>query len=118
MFSILDAMEATGTLDYVVETLIAVVPFGAMAPWLVIATLLALAVFIRLWFSTASAAIVVTPCRSSPGCERLGLNELYLALSVLIVVGSTTFFPFNTTSVLLSYDKGRSGSVTCSPSGS
>jgi len=39
----------------------------------------------------------------------LGLNELYLALSVLIVVGSTTFFPFNTTSVLLSYDKGPLG---------
>jgi len=55
MFSILDAMEATGTLDYVVETLIAIVPFGTMAPWLVIGTLLALAVFIRLWFSTASA---------------------------------------------------------------
>lgn len=109
MFSILDAMEATGTLDYVVETLIAVVPFGAMAPWLVIATLLALAVFIRLWFSTASAAIVVTLPIIMEFASVLGLNELYLALSVLIVVGSTTFFPFNTTSVLLSYDKGPLG---------
>lgn len=109
MFSILDAMEASGTLDYVVEALIAVVPFGSMAPWLVIGTLLALAVFIRSWFSTASAAIVVALPIIMEFASVLGLNQLYLALSVLIVVGSTTFFPFNTTSVLLSYDKGPLG---------
>lgn len=109
MFSILDAMEATGTLDYVVETLIGVVPFAAMAPWLVIGTLLALAVFIRSWFSTASAAIVVALPIIMEFATVLGLNRLYLALSVLIAVGSTTFFPFNTTSVLLSYDKGPLG---------
>lgn len=109
MFSILDAMETTGTLDYVVETLIEVVPFAAMAPWLVIGTLLALAVFIRSWFSTASAAIVVALPIIMEFATVLSLNRLYLALSVLIVVGSTTFFPFNTTSVLLSYDKGPLG---------
>ncbi|PAU85098.1 sodium:sulfate symporter [Halorubrum salipaludis] len=109
MFSILDAMETTGTLDYVVETLIEVVPFAAMAPWLVIGTLLALAVFIRSWFSTASAAIVVALPIIMEFATVLGLNRLYLALSVLIAVGSTTFFPFNTTSVLLSYDKGPLG---------
>ena len=109
MFSILDAMEATGTLDYVVETLIEVVPFAAMAPWLVIATLLALAVLIRSWFSTASAAIVVALPIIMEFASVLGLNRLYLALSVLIAVGSTTFFPFNTTSVLLSYNKGPLG---------
>lgn len=109
MFSILDAMEATGTLDYVVGRLIEVVPFGTMAPWLVVGTLLALAVFIRLWFSTASAAIVVTLPIIMEFGSVLGVDRLYLALSVLIVVGSTTFFPFNTTSVLLSYDKGPLG---------
>jgi len=109
MFSILDVMERTGTLDYVVETLIQVIPFGTMAPWLVIGTLLALTVFIRMWFSTASAAIVVTLPIIMEFANVLNLNRLYLALSVLIVVGSTTFFPFNTTSVLLSYDKGPLG---------
>ncbi|WP_128904272.1 SLC13 family permease [Halorubrum amylolyticum] len=109
MFSILDAMETTGTLDYVVETLIEVVPFAAMAPWLVIGTLLALAVVIRSWFSTASAAIVVALPIIMEFANVLELNRLYLALSVLIAVGSTTFFPFNTTSVLLSYDKGPLG---------
>ena len=106
MFSILEVMETTGTLDLLISVLIETIPFNAMAPWLVIGTLLAIAVFIRVWFSTASAAIVVTlPIIMEFGAV-LGINQLFLALSVLIIVGSTTFFPFNTTSVLLSYDRG------------
>ncbi|WP_418283002.1 SLC13 family permease [Halorubrum sp. DTA98] len=109
MFSILEVMESTGTLDFVVGLLIDAVPFEAMAPWLVVGTLLAIGVFIRVWFSTASAAIVVTlPIIMEFGAV-LGINRLFLALSVLTVIGSTTFFPFNTTSVLLSYDRGPLG---------
>lgn len=106
MFSILNAMETTGTLDYVVGSLIELLPFTTMEPWVVIVALLTLAVFIRSWFSTASAAIVVTLPIIMEFASALSVNQLYLALSVLIIVGSTTFFPFNTTSVLLSYDKG------------
>lgn len=109
MFSILDVMESTGTLDFVVASLIETVPFGAMSPWLVVATLLGIAVFIRLWFSTASAAIVVTLPIILEFGDVLAVDQLHLALSVLIVIGSTTFFPFNTTSVLLSFDKGPLG---------
>ncbi len=106
MFSILEVMESTGTLDFVIELLIETIPFGTMAPWLVVGTLLTLAVLIRVWFSTASAAIVVAlPIIMEFGAV-LGIDQLSLALSVLILVGSTTFFPFNTTSVLLSYDRG------------
>jgi len=106
MFSILEVMETTGTLDLLISVLIETIPFEAMAPWLVIGTLLAIAVFIRVWFSTASAAIVVTlPIILQFGAV-LRINQLFLALSVLIIIGSTTFFPFNTTSVLLSYDRG------------
>ncbi|SNR46257.1 SLC13 family permease [Halorubrum vacuolatum] len=106
MFSILEVMEETGTLELVVDSLITLIPFDAMSTLFVVGTLLGLAVFIRVWFSTASAAIVVTlPIIMEFGAV-LGVNQVYLALSVLIVVGSTTFFPFNTTSVLLSFDKG------------
>ena len=109
MFSILEVMEATSTLDLVIGVLIDAIPFEAMAPWLVVGTLLVIAVFIRVWFSTASAAIVVTlPIIMEFGAV-LGVNQLYLALSVLTIIGSTTFFPFNTTSVLLSYDRGPLG---------
>lgn len=106
MFSILEVMEATGTLDLVIGALVEAIPFGTMAPWLVVGTLLAIAVFIRVWFSTASAAIVVALPIIMEFGTVLDVNRLFLALSVLIVVGSTTFFPFNTTSVLLSYDRG------------
>ncbi|GAB6878417.1 hypothetical protein JCM17823_06910 [Halorubrum gandharaense] len=106
MFSILEVMEATGTLDLLIGVLINTIPFEAMAPWLIVSTLLAIAVSIRLWFSTASAAIVITlPIIMEFGVV-LGIDGMFLALSVLIIVGSTTFFPFNTTSVLLSYDRG------------
>lgn len=106
MFSILEVMGTTGTLDLLIGVLIETIPFEAMAPWLVVGTLLAIAVFIRAWFSTASAVIVVTlPIIMEFGVV-LGINRLFLALSVLIIVGSTTFFPFNTTSVMLLYDRG------------
>ncbi|WP_101295847.1 SLC13 family permease [Halegenticoccus soli] len=106
MFSILEAMDATGTLSYIVDTITGAIPFTSLAYGETVATLLALAVLIRVFFSTASAAIIVVlPILLSFG-EALGVNRLYLALSVLIIVGSTTFLPFNTTSVLLSFDRG------------
>ncbi|MGM0717926.1 MAG: SLC13 family permease [Halobacteriota archaeon] len=106
MFSILEVMEATNTLDLLVSTITAIVPFALMTPWQIVAVLLLLAAIIRSFFSTASAAIVIVlPVVLEFGAV-LGVNELYLALSVLLLVGSTTFLPFNTTSVLLSFDHG------------
>ncbi|GAD53522.1 sodium-dependent transporter [Halarchaeum acidiphilum MH1-52-1] len=106
MFSLLDAMEQTGALAYMVEAITSVVPFATLSHWQVIAILLALAVLIRVFFSTASAAIlIVLPIILRFG-GNFGVNRLYLALSVLLIVGSTTILPFNTTSVLLSFDRG------------
>lgn len=106
MFSILDAMERTGTFTYVVDAATGAIPFGTLAHWQSVAVLLALAVVVRTLFSTGSAAIIVAlPILLRLG-RRLGVNGLFLALAVLLVVGSTTVFPFNTTSVLLSFDRG------------
>lgn len=106
MFSILEAMESVDALTYVVTSVTARVPFGAMAEWQIVATLLAIAVLARVWFSTASAAIVVVlPIVLEFGAV-LGVNQLFLAFAVLLTIGSTTFFPFNTTSVLVSFDQG------------
>ncbi|XVH33450.1 SLC13 family permease (plasmid) [Haloferacaceae archaeon DSL9] len=106
MFSILEVMESEGTLELLVSTITVYVPFGAMASWQVIATLLLLAAIIRSFFSTASAAIIIVLPVILEFGGFLGVNQLYLALSVLLMVGSTTFLPFNTTSVLLSFDHG------------
>ncbi|GGN92501.1 MULTISPECIES: SLC13 family permease [Haloarcula] len=106
MLSILEVMEATGAIDVVVDVLTRVVPFGALAHWQVVAVLLALAVGIRVLFSTGSAAIVVAlPILLEFG-GAFGVDRLYLALSALLVVGSTTLLPFNTTAVLISMDRG------------
>ena len=106
MLSILDVMEATGTLDYVVETLTRAVPFAALAHWQVVAVLLGLAGGIRVLFSTASAAIVVALPIVLEFGDAFGVARVPLALSVLLVVGSTTILPFNTSAVLVSMDRG------------
>lgn len=106
MFSILEAMETTGTLTYLVESITGLIPFSSLAHWETIVVLLSLAVLMRIFFSTASAAIIVVLPIILRFGDVLGINQLFLALSVLIIVGSTTFLPFNTTSVLISFDRG------------
>ncbi|MFC6823651.1 SLC13 family permease [Halopelagius fulvigenes] len=111
MFSILDAMRSTGALAFLVETTTGLLPLATFSVWQSVAVLLALAAFVRIFFSTASAAIVVSlPVLLQFG-SRLGINRLYLGLSTLIIVGSTTIFPFNTTSVLVSLDRGPLSNV-------
>ncbi|MDS0295462.1 SLC13 family permease [Halogeometricum luteum] len=106
MFSVLDRMEATGALGTIVEAATGAVPFHAMPHWQGAAVLLGVAVCVRALFSTGSAAmLVVLPVALRIGGE-IGLNRLFLALAVVLVVGSTTVFPFNTTAVLVSMEEG------------
>nr|WP_235271443.1 SLC13 family permease [Halorubrum saccharovorum] len=106
MLSILDAMQATGAIQYIVDILTVLVPFGVLAEWQIIAVLLAIAVGVRVLFSTGSAAIVVALPIVLELAGEYAINRLYLALAVLLVVGSTTLLPFNTTAVLVSMDHG------------
>lgn len=106
MFSILEVMQSTGALDVVVNSLLGFIPFGAFNTWQSVGALLALAVVLRVFFSTASAAIVVVLPIILEFGEVLGIDQLFLAFSVLMIIGSTTFLPFNTTAVLLSFDRG------------
>lgn len=106
MFSLLDALQATGTLALFVDAVTRSVPFDALAHWQTVAVLLAIAVLVRVVFSTGSAAIVVVLPPLLQLADPLGVNQLYLALGTLLVVGSTTVFPFNTTSVLYSLERG------------
>lgn len=106
MFSILNVMETSDTLVYVVDGITQYIPFSLLPTWQAVASLLLLATCIRVFFSTASAAIIIVLPIILEFGEVVGANLLYLALSVLIVIGSTTFLPFNTTAVLLSFDRG------------
>jgi solute carrier family 13 (sodium-dependent dicarboxylate transporter), member 2/3/5 len=106
MFSILNVMETSGTLVYVVDGITQHVSFSSLPMWQAVTSLLVLAVCIRVFFSTASAAIVIVLPIILEFGEIVGANSLYLALSVLIIIGSTTFLPFNTSAVLISFDRG------------
>ena len=106
MLSILDVMTSTGAIDVVVEALTTTVPFATFTQWQLIAVLLLLSVAIRIPFSTGSAAIVVALPIVLEFADLFGVNQLFLALAVLLIVGSTTLLPFNTTAVLVSMDRG------------
>ena len=106
MLSILEVMQATGAIDVVVDLVTALVPFAALSNWQIVAVLLTIAIGIRVMFSTGSAAIVVALPIVLEFGGVFGLNQLFLALAVLLVVGSTTILPFNTTAVLVSMDRG------------
>ena len=106
MLSILNALQATGAIELVIDVLTRLIPFAALTNWQLVAVLVGLAVGIRVLFSTGSAAIVVTLPIVLELAAAFEINRLFLALTVLLVVGSTTILPFNTTAVLVSMDQG------------
>lgn len=106
MFSILNVMETSGTLVYLVDGITQYIPFAMLPTWQAVTFLLGLAVCIRVFFSTASAAIVIVLPIILEFGETAAVNPLFLALSVLMIIGSTTFLPFNTSAVLVSFDRG------------
>jgi anion transporter len=106
MFSLLDVLESSGVLNWVVTNVSDVLPLAALPHWQTITLLLAMALLIRLFFSTASAALLVLFPIVLEFAESLGINELFISLALVMLVGSSTVFPFNTTTVLLTYDSG------------
>lgn len=106
MFSILDAMEASGALELIVDVMAKLVPFGALPPTATVATLLAMAVVLRALFSSGPGALIVAlPIVLAFG-EAFGVNTLYLGLSTTLLIGSTTVVPFNNAIVLIAYNAG------------
>ena len=106
MLSILDVMEATGAITTVTDALTRWIPFAILADWQIVGVLVAIAVAVRVLFSTGSAAIVVALPIVLELAAVFDIDRLSLALTVLLVVGSTTILPFNTTAVLVSMDRG------------
>lgn len=106
MFSLLEVMDETEALEFIVDVLAALIPFASLNAWQTVGALLVLAMAIRIMFSTASAAIVVALPIVLEFGRVFGVDLLYLSLSVMITIGATTFLPFNTTSVLVSFDRG------------
>ena len=111
MFSLLGVLESSGVLSWVIGNAEQALPFAALPLWQTVALLLALAFVVRLFFSTASASLLVLFPVMLRFADAFGINALFLSLSLLMVVGCSTVFPFNTTTVLLTYDKGPMSSI-------
>lgn len=111
MFSLLGVLESSGVLSWVIGNAEQALPFGALPHWQTVALLLALAFVVRLFFSTASASLLVLFPVMLRFADTFDINALFLSLSLLMVVGCSTVFPFNTTTVLLTYDKGPMSSI-------
>lgn len=106
MFSLLEALTNTGVVNLLINRTLETIPLNALPVFASVGILLLVAVGVRIVFSTGSAALlVIVPFALRIGKE-LGVNQLYLSFSLLIVIGGTTFLPFNTTSALLAYEEG------------
>jgi di/tricarboxylate transporter len=106
MLSILEALQSTGALAYLTRVVTDALVLESFLPWQVVGGLLVLAAVIRLFFSTGSAALIVTIPIILQLAQQFQINTLYLTLALLLVIGSTALLPFHTTSTLVSFDEG------------
>lgn len=106
MLSLIEALEATGTFEWVIGAVAGVVPFSAFGAPTAVAVLLAIVVAMRLLFPTGSTCLIVMiPIVISFG-RTYDLNVLYLSLSTVLLVGSTVLVPFHLPPSLLAYNRG------------
>jgi sodium-dependent dicarboxylate transporter 2/3/5 len=106
MLSLIEALEATGTFEWLIEAVSSVVPFDAFGAPTAVAILLAIVVGMRLFFPTGSTCLIVmVPIVISFG-RTYDLNVLYLSLSTVLLVGSTVLVPLHLPPSLLAYNRG------------
>lgn len=101
VLSLISALEATGAMKYLIQSLLGVVPLTTYPAWLAVGVILLGILLLRLLFSTASACLAITLPVAISLADTLALNPLYLAFSVVIAVGSTTLLPFHLPTVLI-----------------
>ncbi len=105
MLSILEVMEAVDAFDPVVGALAVGLPMGAPTA-VTVGILLSAAVVVRVAFSSVSASfIVLFPIVLEFG-RLLGVESLYLAFALAMVLMTATALPFNNPTVLIAYERG------------
>lgn len=106
MLSLIEALEATGTFEWLIDVVSSVIPFGTIGVPTTVAILLVIVVGMRLLFPTGSTfLIVMVPIVISFG-RTYDLNVLYLSLSTVLLAGSTVLVPFHLPPSLLAYNQG------------
>lgn len=105
MLSLLEVMQTTGALAFIIDGLLEVLPTNGHV-LVVLPVLMAVAILVRGTFSAVSPALLVVLPILIEFAGPLGINALFLSFSVVMILGSTTFLPFNVSTVLLAYEAG------------
>jgi di/tricarboxylate transporter len=105
MLSVLNAMEDLGAIELIADFLFMYVPIDFNIIFLV-GILLLFAAAIRTIFSSLAAAIAILLPILLEFASVLELNQLYLSLSLMLVLVSTSLLPFNISTVLLAHERG------------
>nr|WP_192498514.1 SLC13 family permease [Halorussus halophilus] len=106
MLSLISVMRDIGAIAFVVDQLLAVVPIGTYSIPIAVAVLLTIILTLRVFFSTASACLAIVLPIVLSLASALGIDGRYLALSVVIVVGSATLLPFHMPPALIVTERG------------
>lgn len=101
VFSLTKVLESTGAISAIVDVLLGYVPLQLLSTPVAILTILGFVLVVRLFFSTASACLAATLPVTLSLSTAVGVDPLWLALSTVIVAGSTTLLPFHLPTVLL-----------------
>ncbi|MFC7044780.1 SLC13 family permease [Halobacteriaceae archaeon GCM10025711] len=109
MLSLIEILNETGAIAWVVDQLLTAVPLRTLPTPAGVAVLLGAVIFIRLFFSTASACLAVSLPIVLATADPLGVSPLLAALAVVILVGSTSVLPFHMPPVLIVAERGPVG---------
>lgn len=101
VFSLTKVLESSGAIGVVVDALLTLVPIQLLSTPAAIATILGFVFVVRLFFSTASACLAATLPVILGLAPVVGVDPLALALSAVIIAGSTTLLPFHLPTVLI-----------------
>lgn len=101
VFSLIDALTATGAMQLIIQSLLDLIPLETFPAWLALTSILGGVLLLRLVFSTASACLAITLPVTMSLASSLALHPLFTAFSVVIVVASTTLLPFHLPTVLI-----------------
>lgn len=105
VLSLIEVLTSTGAMDLLVTGLLDAVPLASYPSWLGVAAVVTGVLAVRMLFSTASACLAITLPVAMSLAETLQVDALLLSLTIVIVVGSTTFLPYHLPTVLIAREE-------------
>jgi anion transporter len=105
MLSLLDVMQELGAFEVVIDAMSSSATVF-QAGLVTMFVLFCFAVLVRSCFASVSAALVLLLPVLLEFASALELDQLYVSLSLPIILGAAVFVPFNVPTVLIAYERG------------